>query len=186
MRIAIKLLASIALISVSCAASAKNWEESVRKLCDVPLSKMASCTQICNRAAIFRKIDDLSVETQEICQFAFALDAVRRSYSKPCRARMCLYNLRPESFMKRERYDRDSYSGSGYHVVLNFFYSETGSVIHATIADRQGQVSKFRRDCAGDGYCEKWMYRSGPIKKAEIWIPFYHDPKQGIAIATPK
>lgn len=185
-QVATKIIVAIAFLNMNCAAFARDWEASVRKLCDAPISKMSPCARICQRATAYHKFDDMSVETQEICQFALALDAVRRSYSAPCNTKICLYNLKPTQVTKRGRREVDHYLGDGYRASLAYSFGEAGLEIDAAITDRAGGVSKFRRACSGDGYCGRWKYRSGPIRKASIWIPYFNNPEKSIAISVPK
>jgi hypothetical protein len=181
-----RLIAAMAVLAAAVPASARDLAETVHESCDVPLSKMKSCAEVCDNAVRLRRFQELDVETQEMCRFAFAVNAVRRSRSKPCDEHACLYNLRPQKFTKAGRRETDSYSGNGYRVSLDYSYRDAGWTIRAAITDRGGQLSTFSKECAGDGSCDDWQHRSGPMRRAAIWIPFQNDPKKSIAISIPK
>ena len=145
-----------------------------------------ACISICKRSLLNGADVDLPVVALNECHAVVARYAVRQAKSHLCDGGMCLHKLKPQKITKKGDDYIDRYAGDGYAVTLRYEWTDTGTWIYARISSRERRVSQFRTFCSGDGFCGTWNYRSGPIQKATIWIPSYHDLKKSIAIDIPR
>ena len=145
-----------------------------------------ACGRTCATLVRTGKIGDLPIVAQTACQSAIAQYAVQRAKARPCGGDTCLHELKPQALTNKRGDNVDRYAGDDYAATLRYKWTDKGTWIYASIDSGGGQVSRFRTFCSGDGLCGKWEYRSGPIRKATIWIPSYHDPMKSIAIELPR
>lgn len=129
-----------------------------------------ACYKACKRA---KQADaDLSVWGTSICEDAIMnTEAKALVKDKVCNASKCLVKLKMTNNWTKT--GPNIYAGQGYRIVITYENegdpgSITGQMTYAAIKAPTGGTTKLAMDCAGDGSCEAWEWKSGPLKEARI------------------
>jgi hypothetical protein len=170
MRLKLVLGFTIPLILFSAESSARDWNEVVDRVCNEGNASESACFAACKKVEAAGALETLPMVSINNCKNILGNRESKPLRDKACGTSTCIVRLESKNSGNARR-GTSRYAGNGFVVEILEKSSEvpgsSDTLFYATIHSSRG-VTSIIKDCAGDGSCDDWQYKSGPLKNATI------------------